>query len=91
MNTKTLAIAIVSLMAVSGSAMAATAHRSHGKPVQSVQEDIDNARAQATRGFSGVYGNEGDGQAIYNLPGRTDVDASEPGWNPALDRAKGGL
>lgn len=87
MQTKTtLAIAAAMLLSAGASAMAASnADRSGRTWTQNRDHAIYNSRAQAP---VDAYGLDGYAQAPY---GRSDVSASQPSFNPALDRAKGFL
>ncbi len=82
MNTKmSFAIALASLLALGGSAMAASNGHNVRASESYAQPYGGYVRAQAPfDAYAAVPG------AIY---GRSDVSASQPGWNPALDRAKG--
>jgi len=81
MSIKTTAAIALALLAFGGSAMAATHHK--------------GARAYAPRQMYGAtapvpfnaYASTPDSYGY----GRADVSAAEPGWNPSIDRAKGGL
>ncbi len=83
MKIKTsFAIAIASFLALGGNAMAAAHHRSADRSATR-QPNLYGARTQMPLDAY-AYGPN-------LLRGRSDVSASEPGFNPALDRAKGGL
>ncbi len=85
MKTKTsFAIAIASLLALGGSAIAASHH-------QNARSDWSAARQHKLYGARAQMPFDAYASGPNFLPGRSDVSASEPGFNPALDRAKGGL
>lgn len=85
MNTKTtFAIAIASLLALGGSAMAASHH-------QNVRSDWSAARQHAPYGARAQMPFDAYASGPGIAGGRSDVSASQPGFNPALDRAKGSL
>ncbi len=85
MKTKTsFVVAIASLLALGGSAMAASYHQNAKSGWSAAREHrLYDERAQLPFDAYASSPNA--------LPGRSDVSASEPGFNPALDRAKGGL
>lgn len=80
----TLAIAIASLLSLGGSAMAASYHHS-------ARAYRSYAPQQETYGARGQIPFDAFASAPNMLSGRSDVTASQPSFNPALDRAKGSL